>query len=311
MNPNKVENKFYCNKAKMAVDRRKIMAQLIELRDEARRLGFKDARLTAEDHIKQARSARTENDWLDLQAATYYIDEMLHAKPGGKVTFSAWDRSDDRDADYVIKAMKELDLKCSNKRHEIFDVETKIITRAIALATAAKAEKNREYLRAAMNMASKADNVRRSFSRSGGKAKFAWQPEIQKKVRLLKANVDATELRLREALKTGRWSQAASICRNIGSMYSGPNGLASYYEQLQTVADEEWKSKNARFGAKAKFENPMDIEMLWTRQSNGDWAAVLWDVKAKRKVRTVRTFKSEREAKDFVNAWWQKNRPIG
>ena len=80
------------NKDTMAVDRRKIMAILVELRDEARRIGNRDARETAEDHIKQARLAKTEDDWLDLQTATHYIDEMMHSKPGKKDKMAVEDR---------------------------------------------------------------------------------------------------------------------------------------------------------------------------------------------------------------------------
>jgi hypothetical protein len=79
-------------KDKMAVDRRKVMAQLVELRDEAKRQGNRDARLTAEDHIKEARLAKTEDDWLDLQTATHYIDEMLNSRPGAKDTMAVEDR---------------------------------------------------------------------------------------------------------------------------------------------------------------------------------------------------------------------------
>jgi hypothetical protein len=80
------------DKDKMAVDRRKVLAQLVELRDEAKRQGNRDARLTAEDHIKEARLAKTEDDWLDLQTATHYIDEMLNSRPGAKDTMSVEDR---------------------------------------------------------------------------------------------------------------------------------------------------------------------------------------------------------------------------
>lgn len=80
------------DKDKMAVDRRKVLAQLVELRDEAKRQGNRDARLTAEDHIKEARLAKTEDDWLDLQTATHYIDEMLNSRPGAKDKMVVEDR---------------------------------------------------------------------------------------------------------------------------------------------------------------------------------------------------------------------------
>lgn len=84
---------------------------------------------------------------------------------------------------------------------------------------------------------------KRELARPGEKAKFAWQPEINAKIRQLNAAIESSQERLREATKLGKWNNAASICKNVGSMYSGNNGLASHYAELQEAADKEWRSK--------------------------------------------------------------------
>jgi len=188
----------------------------------------------------------------DSSVPDYIVNELNDLKKslrfsrrGTKSKFAnEWNTYDDREADRLIKRMQELEQKCSKKRSEIFDVETKMIPRIIAATTAAKKNKDVAMLASAMHMSHQADDVRYSFSRPGAKAKFAWQPEISGRIRKVNASIDQAVQRLRDATKTGRWNLAAGICRNLGSMYSGMGGgLAGMYDELQIASDKEWRSK--------------------------------------------------------------------
>lgn len=257
--------------------------------------------------------------WLEKQNAAGHPNKRKHARPGTKAKMAnaaAWTNSDDREADRVIQAMKELDGKCSKKRAEIFDIESNIIPRVIAMANAAKQKKDTNFLAKASHAASQADNVRysfsrpgakakfavdrrkilnelndlldmlkeakanrsdisevesaidfvfqtnnkndeigqvyrntmrigwRYFSRPGAKAKFAWQPEINKKIRENNEAIDNLQARLRQTVKQGSWLTASAYCRSIAALYSN-SGLAGYYEDLQEAAfkDKERRSK--------------------------------------------------------------------
>lgn len=185
------------NKDKMAVDRRKIMAILVELRDEARRIGNRDARETAEDHIKQARLAKTEDDWLDLQTATHYIDEMMHSKPGKKDTMAVEDRfyfgkgrkakmarnseydtdgvknlihKETRDAEWGIDLYKGA--RAGNQYHAYHAfIGESVTTRVFGSRSEAEAWLNKKNAAGHPN--------KRKNSRSGGKAKFANSNEVR------------------------------------------------------------------------------------------------------------------------------------
>jgi hypothetical protein len=335
------------NKDKMAVDRRKIMAILVELRDEARRIGNRDARETAEDHIKQARLAKTEDDWLDLQTATHYIDEMMHSKPGKKDTMAAtitripktkhfagkwiegtWDNGYTWSAlvftepsDYGIPEFRHISKLYLNPPGQrgfgdtVLHYErgwdpgskptTPLLKRAlndigrVATAYAQKwaqesddhskpgekdtmAVEDRFYFgkgrKAKFSMFGIGDKVRAtssvqgmksgtvykvtdidkrhtpfgtfvtytldgklsianghlvlekaSNSRSGGKAKFAWQREITDEIRRHDMGIQTAEENLRSASKEGKWAVAQSFCNQAKNHYAA---LADLYSQL-------------------------------------------------------------------------------
>lgn len=149
---------------------------------------------------------------------------------------------------------------------------------------------------------------KRKHARPGAKVKFAWTPGAARERNYVLDVARRFDMDCAEKIATLK--KALASVRDLRAIIAKTENI----DELDSTRDKMYsimrdaKMEFARPGAKDKFDNPVDLEMLWKRQPNGDWSAVLWDVKAKKVARTVRTFKTEREAKDFVNAWWQKNR---
>jgi len=95
-------------KAKMAVNRRKVVQDLEYLRDEARRVGDASSRMDAENWLKRMRARDLkEQDWLEAADAVSQISAVLHSRPGAKAKMGAAEvRKAQAD---LAKAKKELE----------------------------------------------------------------------------------------------------------------------------------------------------------------------------------------------------------
>jgi hypothetical protein len=81
-------------KAKMAVDRKKVIRDLEYLRDEARRTRNDSARIDAENWLKNVRKGGLkEQDWIEAESAASYISEEVQgrfSRPGAKAKMARW-----------------------------------------------------------------------------------------------------------------------------------------------------------------------------------------------------------------------------
>jgi hypothetical protein len=79
-------------KAKMAVNRRKVVQDLEYLRDEARRVSDASSRMDAENWLKRVRARDLkEQDWLEAADAVSQISAVLNSRPGAKAKMDLTD----------------------------------------------------------------------------------------------------------------------------------------------------------------------------------------------------------------------------
>jgi hypothetical protein len=77
-------------KAKMAVNRRKVVQDLEYLRDEARRINDASSRMDAENWLKRVKARDLkEQDWLEAADAVSQISAILNSRPGAKAQMAA------------------------------------------------------------------------------------------------------------------------------------------------------------------------------------------------------------------------------
>jgi len=389
MNPKQIENKFYAarNSEFDTDDVKNIVHK--ETKDaewgidrERHRIGIRFNAYFAwiGERILSARFKTREDAqrWIDRQIARGHPNKRF-SRPGAKDTMAVgdeWSAGDDREADRVIAEMKALEQKCSAKRREIFDVETKMIPRVIAILTAAKKNKDLKMLSSGIHTAGQADRVRYSFARPGAKDKMSASTRFKVGDKVVARDsvqgmkkgqtYKVTNIRMQDTpwgtfvdyqLDGNRWignapfvlskvtasrpGAKAKFASNRKKVLAELNDLLDMLEQVEADRGDIAEIKDAiefvkrtdnkndeigqvyrnamdisdqyfsRPGEKAKFENPMDVEMLWKTHSDGTYSAVLWDVDKKREIRTVKKFQTKKAVIAFVESWWKKHRPIG
>jgi len=143
-------------KAKMAVNRRKVVQDLEYLRDEARRVGDSSSRMDAENWLKRVRARDLkEHDWIEAELAASYISAELNARPGAKATFAG----DWHGKRVTSHAGKMFLVQRSATGYDLYSVDS--------------GKKAKSMTQEQMDEAQRAGKFRDVFSRPGAKAAFA------------------------------------------------------------------------------------------------------------------------------------------
>jgi hypothetical protein len=200
-----------------------------------------------------------------MKKSNRYAAAFKASRAGSKARFSEWTSSDERAALFHSDRAKNLIDKCAKKRSDLFDHETKILPRVIAILKEAMDRKDHRLLDQAMSMLVRAEDVRNSFSRSGAKAEFNWVM-VTSKMRLktvkeIEKKIEEATLQMRSALDSGRVDDAIKAADLLALRFIA---LESALKALKEISDIE-KQRNNRHGAKARF-SPEQYLSTWLEE---------------------------------------------
>ena len=196
------------------------------------------------------------------------------SRSGGKAAFANWESWYDKDGESEIANANQLIEKCRRKRAEIYDVEVNKLPHAIALMRHALENKHAQSYRTAQEEISRADRVRSSFSRSGGKAKYgAWREGgFDFKTRTL--GEEQVQLLVNEG---SGWMNAGVVADEQEARNASQGYVKTRNRGFVYIGGVWQKAKASRSGGKAAFATAGQVADMFKTLSDVERASIKGD----------------------------------